>query len=145
MPTELTKPVTRDSGLKRDGSPVYVSLVPTDDGGAVAFREKGKRGQGKVIPLRHLMGDAQGIKRTPVKPPAGEVDRDGLTAADTVDLGSLEARLMIDGEEVMTPDVKGRLWSIIREMREERREEMGLPPVLRGPSRKASNEKPDAE
>jgi len=132
MPTELTKPVTRDSGLERDGNPVYVSLIPTDNGGAVAFREKGKRGEGKVIPLRKLFG-AEGIKRTPVEAPAESMG--DLSKADTVDLGMLEARIMIDGEG-LSLDAKGRLWAIVREIREERREEMGLPPVVRGPSRR---------
>jgi hypothetical protein len=129
MPTRLDKPVMRDTGLEQDGSPVYVTLIPTSDGGAIAFRAKGKRGSSKVISLR-AMFDSEGIKRTPVT--AIAEDSGDLNTSDVVDLGRLESRIMIDGDG-LTLESKIRLWEIIRELREENREAKGFPPVtLRG-------------
>ena len=46
-----------------------------------------------------------------------------------VDLATLESLIMIDGDEVMTPAVKGRFWTIVRRERNRRREEAGQLPV----------------
>jgi hypothetical protein len=128
MATKLTKPLVRDTGLERDGKPVTVTLVPTDIGGMIVFKQKGGRGKGVEIPLMKLLDGAVGtVKRTPVKGTA--------ELADNVDMSTLEARIMIDGSDEWTPAIKGRFWSIIREMREERREDMGLPPLMRGSKR----------
>jgi len=135
MPTTLDKPIIRDAGLTRNGKPVFVVLLPSSEGGSIAFREKGKHGKGVEIPLSRVMGtafgDAEAAPAPAVKAEAAPVvKKEG--SGDLVDLASLEVRLMIDGESVMTPEVRGRLFEIVREIREEQREEIGLPPVFRG-------------
>ena len=133
MATALTKPLIRETGLQRDGKPVYVTLVPNSAGGSIVFKEKGGR-KGVEVPLSKVMASALGIKRTPVAHPDAEADDDNTDAADLIDMRTLEARVMIEGEG-LTPETKGCFWGIVREIREERREDLGLPPVVRGPER----------
>lgn len=130
MPTILDKPLIRDAGLFRNGKPVFVVLLPGAEGGSIAFKEKGKHGKGIEMPLVRVMGMAFGDKEKAVPEAKKFVTVEG--AEDLVDLASLEVRLMIDGEALMTPEVKGRFFEIVREIREERREQLGMEPVFRG-------------
>jgi hypothetical protein len=140
MPTNLDKSLIRDSGLTRNGNPVFVVLLPSEDGGQIAFKEKGKHGQGTSISLKKVMGIAFGDEEDGSSEAVVEKLRDKKSPSvsategseDLVDLSSLESRLMIDGEPVMTAEVKSRLFEIVREIREERREELGLEPIQRG-------------
>lgn len=153
MPTNLDKSLIRDSGLTRNGNPVFVVLLPSEDGGQIAFKEKGKHGKGTSIYLKKVMGIAFGDDE--VKEQVEEVYTEKLRekkspsvsategSEDLVDLSSLESRLMIDGEPVMTAEVKSRLFEIVREIREEWREELGLEPIQRGT--KARKKRENAE
>ena len=40
MPTKLKDELVRETGLAKDGTPVYVSLIPDETGGRIAFRGK---------------------------------------------------------------------------------------------------------
>ena len=135
MATKLEKPLIRETNLVHNDKPVIVTLVPTKTGGNIIFKEKGGRGKGVEVPLSKVLADATGVVRTPVKAPAPTVPTGTAEDADLVDLGTLEARIMIDGTDKLTPDVKGHLWSIVREIREERREDLGLPVLVRGSAR----------
>jgi len=126
--TKLTKDVTRETDIEMGGKPVSVSLS-SDEGGQVKFRVKGARTE-SAVSLREVFGIAANIQRTPVMSEGS--DRDATNKGDMVDLGSLEARLMTDGREVMTTEVKGVLFDIIREMHEEARECAGQPSVWNG-------------
>jgi len=138
VPTILDKPLIRDTGLSRSDRQVFVVMLPSSDGGIIAFKEKGKHGKGIEISLNRVMGLAFGdkdkepeVKAVPeVKKAKKFVTADG--EGDLVDLATLEARLMIDGMDIMTPEIKGRLFDIIREVREERREELSMPPIYHG-------------
>jgi hypothetical protein len=144
MATTLDKPLIRETGLTVDGREFMVILIPNASGGAVTFKEKGKRGQGIEVSLAKILSEALGGKKpevaeddAPVKPESKPVFEGDPSSLDLVDLGLLENRLMIDASEEMNQgNVKGHLWSIIREMREERRDEAGAPVLVRGPSRK---------
>lgn len=132
MATVLEKPLVRETGLTRDGREFSVILLPSDSGGTIAFKEKGKRGQGIEVSLAEVLELAQGGAPKPKpKPVVKEFDGD-VSDLDLVDLATLETRIMIDAQELMEPAIKGRLWAIIRQMREERREEAGAPPVVGG-------------
>lgn len=133
MATPLNKPLTRETGLMAGDNPVYVTLIPTKDGGAIVFKEKGTRGSGKTIPLKSLIESP--TERTPVV-----VDSEDPGTADLIDMATLETRIMIQAGEDMTPAIKGKLQSIVREIREERREEFGLPPVYRGTAKRRRDE-----
>ena len=151
MPTNLDKSLIRDSGLTRNGNPVFVVLLPSEDGGQIAFKEKGKHGKGTSISLKKVMGiafgDAEDGSSETVVEKLVEKKSPSVSATegseDLVDLSSLESRLMIDGEPVMTAEVKSRLFEIVREIREERREELGLEPIQRGT--KARKKRENAE
>ena len=130
MATELNKPLIRDTGLKSGDKPVYVTLIPTKDGGAIVLKEKGVRGKGKTIPLKTLIGPEPTSDKPERKPVMSDIE--DPRSADLIDMATLEARIMIDGEGMMTPAVKGKLQTIVREIREERREYFGLPAVHRG-------------
>jgi hypothetical protein len=134
MATELTKPIIRDTGLTVGKKPVFVTLIPTKDGGAIVLKEKGKRGKGTTVPLKTLLEPREARDEEPVQQKRKPImhEFEDPRTADLVDLGGLESRIMIDGEEMMTPAVKGRVWAIIREIREERREEFGLKKVHSG-------------
>lgn len=138
MPTILDKPLIRDTGLSRSDRQVFVVMLPSEDGGIIAFKEKGKHGKGIEISMNRVMGLAFGdkdkeqeVKAVPAVHKVKKfVPADG--EGDLVDLATLEARLMIDGMDIMTPEIKGRLFDIIREVREERREELSMPPIYHG-------------
>ena len=140
MATKLDKILIRDTGLTREGREVIVMMMPSEDGGTMAFKEKGKHGQGETISMKKVMDMAMGLpvfseaKATvEVKKAGKKIDPDDFTGdIDLVDMARLEARLMIAGDEVMTDDVQGKLFAIIREIREDVREEAGLPPLVNG-------------
>ncbi len=125
MATKLTKDVIRETDITVEDKTVFVSLSP-DEGGSLKFRVKGARKESSIT-LRKVFGITANIPRTPVlaERPSGDSD----DSVDKVDLSTLESRVMIDGGEVMTPKVKGALFEIIREMREEAREDAGLPRI----------------
>jgi hypothetical protein len=137
MPTNLDKSLIRDSGLTRNQNPVFVVLLPSEDGGQIAFKEKGRHGKGTSISLKQVMEIAFGdndkkgtIEKVVEKKSQSVSATEG--SEDLVDLASLESRLMIDGEPFMIDAVKAHLFEIVREIREERREELGLEPIARG-------------
>jgi hypothetical protein len=139
MPTILDKPLIRDTGLTRNEKSVFVVMLPSSEGGTIAFKEKGKHGKGIEISLSRIMGiafgDAEKAEKADKVEKTEQKEKKFVTVegtTDLVDLGTLEARLMIDGQGVMTPEIKGRICDIVREIREERREELGMPPVYRG-------------
>lgn len=148
MATTLDKPLIRETGLTVDGRPFMVLLLPSETGGVVAFKEKCKRGKGIEVSLLSILSTALGGKKpdaaaeeTPEKVQPKKVFEGDPSSLDMVDLGSLENRLMIDASEEMCNEaIKGKLWSIIREIREERREEAGAPMLVRGTTRKKKAE-----
>ena len=135
MATTLDKPLIRETGLKRDDRDVFVVLMPSDDGGTIAFKEKGKHGQGAEVPLSKVMelaleGQPQIESKAVNATKRGDSDATG--DIDVVDLAILEARLMIANDPILTDSVQGKLFDIIREMREEVREDVGLPRLAYG-------------
>ena len=139
MATKLDKPILRETTLKKDEKAVLVALNPSKKGGELVFRTKGSRQPVSISLVQILAGipEWSGPKEAAPPPPAPKrpkVDPDDvdMEAVDTVNLSALESRLMIDAADVMTQDVKGRLFEIIREMHEEAHEEAGLPKVWVG-------------
>ena len=140
MATKLDKILIRDTGLTREGRDVIVMMVPSEEGGMMVFKEKGKHGQGETIPMKKVMDMAMGLpvfaeakEQEAPKKVGKKIDPDDFTGnIDLVDMGTLERRLMILNDEVFTPEAQGKLFEIIREMREEAREEAGLPPLVNG-------------
>jgi len=140
MATKLDKILIRDTGLTREGREVIVMMVPSEDGGAMAFKEKGKHGQGETISMKKVMDMAMGLPvysedKTPVavKKVGKKIDPEDFTGdIDLVDLARLEAQLMIALDDSFTDKVRGKLFNIIREIREDVREEAGLPPLVNG-------------
>jgi hypothetical protein len=136
MATELTAPLMRETGLKKGEREVFVVLSPSDTGGTISFREKGKGGKGAEIELSKVMDAAYGGEAVP----SGEPTAPALKSChpddpDLVDLAILEARLMIQADEIIPLDVRAKVWEIIREIREERREDMGEPTIGQGSKR----------
>lgn len=133
MATILDKPLVRETGLvNAEGKDIFIMLIPGEDGGVLAFREKGKGGKGFEISLKKVLEAVVGGSTPEVKP----IPMDGAEeCVDLVDLSILEPRLMIQAESVMTHEAKTALWEIIREIREERREDMALPPLGQGSKR----------
>ena len=128
MATKLSTPLIRDTGLKSGKKPVFVTMIPTKDGGALVLKEKGKRGKGVTIPLKTLLEPKEDKpEKKKRKPVMGGIE-DPKTV-DLIDLGYLETRIMMDGADVMTDVLKGRISSIIREIRDERREYFGFESV----------------
>lgn len=115
MPRKLKDEVERTTGITLGGKPVSVILKATDDGGELHFRRGTKT---KKIPLQQILTNVMSDK-----PSTGE-----MVDTDWVNLGELESRIMISA--TMPAGVKSGLWQIIRNMRDERREEQGKPPVI---------------
>jgi hypothetical protein len=146
MPTILDKQLIRDTGMEQDGKPVYVILNPGQDGGSLEFKSKGSRKDGVSIPLRKIFNDLVGTETnevveqeqesSEVKPKIKREKGDNLDALDMVDLRVLERRIAIDARPEMANAIKNVLMMIIREIREEAREEAGEPPVYRGRANK---------
>lgn len=132
MATELTAPLIRETGLVNDnGKEVMVIINPGEGGGSIAFREKGKGGKGCEVPLKKVMEAAFGGGDQPVAVPM----LGHKSEADLVDLAELEARIMIQAPEVMETGAKAVLFEIIRELREERREDLGQEKLAWGSKR----------
>lgn len=136
MATELTAPLMRETGLKKGERDVFVVLSPSDTGGTISFREKGKGGKGAEIELVKVMEAAYGGDTIP----DGEPTVPTLKAChpdnpDLVDLAILEARLMITTDEIIPLSVRSKVWEIVREIREERREDMGELTIGQGSKR----------
>ena len=127
MATKLEKPISRL--IEVDGKEIEATLSP-EEGGQLIFRPKGARGEKSR--QRHSLEDLYAGKQAGMfaaVPPTESLD-DQAGNPDLIDMGQLEALLMIDGDELMTPGVKGRVWRIIRDARDRRREDAGLPPVV---------------
>jgi hypothetical protein len=141
MATVLDKPLIRETGLvNSEGKDVFIMLIPGEEGGVLAFREKGKGGKGFEISLKKVLEALTNGSTPEVKP----VPMEGAEeCVDLVDLSILEPRLMVQAESVMTSEAKAILWEIIREIREERREDMALPSLGHGSKR--NKPKRDAE
>ena len=123
--TNLDKPVSRLVTIADQETEVTLS---PEEGGQLIFREKGKRGEKnrKRLSLAELLDqheDSLFAVGQAEAPPAL-----GKAGVDLIDLGSLEPLIMIEGED-FSPAVKGKLWSLVRELRNRRREEAGLPAV----------------
>ena len=132
MVTILDKPLIRETGLVNNGHPVFVMLMPSETGGSIIFKEKGKKGQGVEITLQKVLESLTGGDKQEESRMVQKVYEPTPEGVDLVNLGTLETRLLVDGEKVMTPDVKGRVFEIIREIREERREDAGAAPLIVG-------------
>ena len=122
----LEKPIGRLVDI--DGTEVAVTMSP-DNGGELTFREKGKRGEKNTssIPIKEVMSRAVGSAGLFDGPPPPKAK--GSSDPDLVDLASLEARVMIAGGEDLPAQYKGVFFAIVRELRDERREDMKLPAV----------------
>ena len=122
MTRKLTTSLERDTGLKLRQRDVSVTLKPSHrkdpvQGGWLIFTCKGKE---KKIPLSqiliNIMSDLPSTQ--------------GLIRSDWVHLADLESQVMIQAPDVMEVSSKASLYRIIRRMRDERRKEKGLPPVV---------------
>lgn len=97
--------------IKFEGAEVEVAIKGTK----LVFT---RNGRSKSIPLAVVLANM-----TESRP-------DGVSPADWVDLGTLEARLMVHAEEGYTTAARAALFNIVRGMRNERREDRDLPPVV---------------
>lgn len=141
MATKLNKALIRDTGLKDDGKEVVVMLLPSSNGGVLAFKGKGKRGIGFEVPLSFIFNNqdlfSDGVDIS-LDDDTDEEDFDpkvkrklikGLSSFDTISMADLETRLMVLGSDVMSTDIKCKLWKVIREIREEERSLLGMPEI----------------
>jgi len=128
MATMLSGPLIRETGLEKEGKPIFVILMPSEDGGTLTFKEKGSRGQGFEISLKEVMEMATGGDTG--KPGKAIVLGDPKNV-DLIDMSILEPKIMVQGEEVFTMREKTHFFEFIREVREECREDMGLPPIIK--------------
>jgi len=138
MATILDKPLMRETGLKNGEKEVFVILVPGSSGGTLVFKEKGKGGKGAEIDLAKLMssvlGGLPGESVSSGSDNTSPVSGDG-NDPDLVDLAVLEARLMILPDSFLPQESKSRVWEIVRDIREERREDFQEPTIGRGSKR----------
>ena len=142
MATKLDKPLIRETGLKREDRDVFVVMVPSESGGSLLFKEKGKHGQGAEVSLAKVMALALGEAVEIPKQASKTVERKEHSGdIDLVDLAILEARLMIHTDPILTEAAQEKFFDIIREMREEAREEAGLPPLASGTKRRQYQER----
>lgn len=109
----MRKPKELATGLTHKGQPVKVTVAPTKEGGDLYLQKGHKR---KVIPLATILANVL------------EPKPDAVSPADWVELATLENRLMVTGHEC-SQDARGLLFEVVRELRNERREDRGLPPV----------------
>lgn len=147
MATLLDKPLMRETGLVREnGKEIVVILNPSEGGGSLAFREKGKGGKGCEISLKTVMdsafaGKTLEVQSKPVnsgEPVEGEL-RGPSYDSDLVNLADLEALIMISGDDVITTKVQSVLFDIVREAREQRREDLGEPKLYLGTKKSIEN------
>ena len=110
-----------ETGLKHKGKPVTTQVVPGPGGGSLVFRCGLKR---RRIPLAQILSNV--VEPRP----------EGVTDEDLVDLGALYRRLrtmVFDAPEDVDEKARYRArcatLALVRAMRDERREEAGLPPV----------------
>lgn len=119
--SKLKELVLYDTGLTYKGQHVQTGFAPTATGGNLVIQCGLKR---RTIPLRQILSN--------VAEPAPE----GTTAEDLVTLDKLEPRLAImvmdadsDVNEKARYLAKCAVLALVREMRDERRAEAGLPKV----------------
>jgi hypothetical protein len=140
MATLLDKPLIRETGLVREnGKEVVVILTPSEVGGSLAFREKGKGGKGCEISLKTLMDSAFAGTPAVVKKEEAkqEEHQDGELRGpshdpDLVDLADLETLIMVNDNEEITTKMQSLFFDLIREAREQRRENLGEPALYMG-------------
>jgi hypothetical protein len=65
--------------------------------------------------------------------------------ADLIDLSDVESRIMVNGDPLLTTDVRGLLFQLMRDIREERRDDLGLAPIGRSYKRKSKRTAKTAE
>lgn len=119
MPTVLKDELVRETGLTKDGTPVYVSLIPDETGGRIAFRCKNQREYLVEIQLESLMNSL----------PSSSSDDITECPHGVVNLADLTTYLMIQDPEFMDLTVKSKLWRLIRNMQNELNANAGLPTV----------------
>jgi len=119
MPTTLKDELVRETGIEKNGLPVYVSLIPDDNGGKIALRAKNQRDYLVQVPIVSLLKHVH----------APEIESPAERPHGVVDLADLETKLMIQAPEFMDETVKAKLWRLIRDIQESLNEEAGLPCV----------------
>jgi hypothetical protein len=127
---KLTETTTIDTGLKHKGRDITIALEPSRKGGSLVFRTGSKT---RKIPLAQILANIV-EKRPP-----------DVCAADWVELGGLESRVAINACEVGDGEndhkiahlAKTLLWNLVRDARDERREDRGQAPVSWGKRRAA--------
>jgi len=119
MPTKLKDELVRETGLSKDGIPVYVSLIPDENGGKIAFRGKNQREYLIEIQLESLMH----------RLPSSTSEDITECPHGVVNLADLTTYLMIQDPEFMDLNVKSKLWRLIRNMQNELNANAGLPTV----------------
>lgn len=141
MATVLEKELVRETGLVRDSNNkgMYVILYPNENGGNLAFREEGKCGKEKEIPLKKIMEELF-VEDKPVidkKADTNVATKDYSIAdstvtednVDTICLAELEATIMIQDDETIPHVAKTKLWDFIREIREVKRVANNMKPL----------------
>ena len=110
-----------DTGLKHRGKPVTVGLQPAKGGGILIFKCGMKR---RRVPLAQILTNLL------------QPDYEGTTDEDMVNLGALESKIATmalnaetDEEEKAIYKAKTKLLRVVRNMRDDAREEAGMPPV----------------
>jgi len=117
---KLTCPLVRDSGLVFDKKKVLVSIRPSKPEekspyGYLEFQSDKKK---KRISLQRAF-----LNMTGIHPKTG-------LKIDLIDLSILESRIMIQSEDIFSPNVKGHLFQIVRQLRDELRASEGMPPII---------------
>ena len=136
MATILKGALIRETGLSIGDKKVFTVLMPSSDGGTITFKEKGSKGKGYTVSLNSIMKKAMGLNDDSKvinkvgnerQPFTGNIEN-----VDYVDLALLEPKIMIESEANLSVNAKSILFSIIREIREQNREDLGLPPLVNG-------------
>jgi len=119
---KLTSKIIRDSGIRKDEGKILVILEPSKEGdksphGYLTFLSKDGR---KRIALARILSNITSVS----------LEKYNVSKSDIINLADLESQIMIQHEDIFTPKVKGSLYHIVREMRDSRRKELGLHPVI---------------
>ena len=121
--TKLEKPLTRETELEHNGFPILAVLDP-GNGGQLILRPKGLRAVSWAVSFRKLLAHASKAAPRAAQAPKVSGGREAAEKADLISMGEFEAMLMSDGE--LDAKTKGRIFEIVRQARDRRREAVGL-------------------
>ena len=113
-------------------------MEPQKTSGILSFRTKNSR-KSVYVSIEDCMALAFGDATLRLSESTSKSARPVLDRldADLIDLSDVESRIMVNGDPLLTADVRGLLFQLMRDIREERRDDLGLAPIGRSYKRKS--------